>query len=110
MDLVMQVVVEAALVALELMELFLKVEMEELVQVLHHYQVVHFLVVAVDQDQLMITKPVDVVVQAVVVKDKEILLQLQQQMDQQILAVEVVEEQILLLQHLEQMVDQELLS
>jgi hypothetical protein len=74
----MQVEVEVVQVALDLMVLYQKAEMGELVQVLHHYQVVHFLVVAVDQDQLMITKPVDVVVQAAVVKDKEILLQSQQ--------------------------------
>ena len=72
---VMLVVAEVELAEQALLEVFLKVEMEQLVQVLHHYQVVHFLVVEVEQDQLMITKPVDVVVQAVVVKEKEILLQ-----------------------------------
>tara|TARA_Y100001963_G_scaffold97764_1_gene134533 strand:- start:209 stop:520 length:312 start_codon:yes stop_codon:yes gene_type:complete len=103
----LQVVAEVELVALDLMVLYQKAEMEERVQVLHHYQVVHFLVVAVDQDQLTITKPVDVVVQVVVVKDKEILLQSQQQMEQQILVVEVGEEQIILPLILEQMVVQE---
>ena len=72
---VMLVVAEVELAEQALLEVFLKVEMEQLVQVLHHYQVVHFLVVEVEQDQLMINLAVYVVVQAVVVKEKEILLQ-----------------------------------
>jgi hypothetical protein len=102
--------VEVAPVALDLMELFLKEEMEELLQVLPLYRVQHMLLAEVEQDLLMITKPVVVELQVFLEEDKEILQQLLQLVVLLTELVAVVEKQMILELRLAQMVDQELLS